>query len=175
MFFEKRRELCVDRTGEGFVAGELAEFSAGKTVCLEEVAAREDNFDAVDIVHDSAVFFREFIAGGVRDKGADCVAGVSVDGQGQAIGGENGVQLSEGDSGLDMNEAVVSVELANMVQFFGRDDKTGGKIGAGFREAGAADGNREMVFFLGKLVDEFNEFTDVGSGLGDGNKARNDF
>ena len=75
--------------------------------------------------------------------------GVGENGEGEAVGGEESVEFAEGEAGLDVNQAIVSVELAEAVEFFHADNETGGEVSTGAGEAGTTDGNWEGIFFLG--------------------------
>ena len=156
----------------GFFEGELAVGEAGG---LDEITVGKDELDAVDVVHDAPVFLGEFVARGVGDEATDGFARVGVDGEGEAVRGESGIELAEGDASLDVDEAVVSVELADVVHFFHGDDEAVGEVGTGFREAGAADGDGEAIVFFGELGSEADDFADVGSGFWEGDEARSDF
>ena len=138
---------------------------------LNELAVCEDGFHTVNVVHDAAVMLAVGVARGISDEVADGFARVGVDGEREAVGGKHGVELAESDAGLDMNEAVVRVKLANVGEFFGGDDDARSEVGASFAEARAADGDGERVFFLGELGGEADDFADVGGGLGDGNET----
>lgn len=58
---------------------------------MEAVAAGENDFDAVDKVHDAAETRGKRIGSGVGDEGADGFAGVGVNWEHETMSGEGGV------------------------------------------------------------------------------------